>query len=182
MRAVSSPGVIYKLHPAFLMSQPLPCDQMPYVPVGWQPFPRPEQQRANAIRLKPGEDFAHTRGVVKYRFYHSRNQSKRIYEAFEGGDKLMPADDLVELADSLQTKTSFPQSTLDLAFERYSKRKQPQDTAAKRESLMTQAGIMLEKHESFEAQEWGFSQAVFEDEMRRMLGKVRTRMAFYPPS
>ena len=83
MRAVSSPGVIYKLHPAFLMSQPLPCDQMPYVPVGWQPFPRPEQQRANAIRLKPGEDFAQTTGVVKYHFQHSRNQSKRIYEEFE---------------------------------------------------------------------------------------------------
>lgn len=182
MRAVSSPGVIYKLHPTFLMSQPVPCDQMPYVPVGWQPFPRPEQQRANAIRLKPGEDFAQTMGVVKYRFYHSRNQSKRIYEEFEGGDKLIPADDLANFADSLQTKTAFPQSTLDLAFERYSQRKQPQDTAAKRESLMTQAGIMLEEHGSFEAQEWGFNQAVFEAEVERMLSKVRTRLTFYPPS
>lgn len=92
----------------------------------------------------------------------------------------MPADDLANFADSLHTKTAFPQSTLDLAFERYSQRKQPQDTAAKRESLMAAAGITLEEHNSFAMQEWGFSQAVFEDEMQRMLGKVRTRMAFYP--
>ena len=42
--------------------------------------------------------------------------------------------------------------------------------------------ITLEEHESFEPQEWGFNQAVFEAEVERMLGKVRTRMAFYPPS
>lgn len=177
MRAQSAPGVIYKLHPMFLLDSAQGCGETPYVPVGWQPFPRPEQQRANAIRLKPGEDFAHTRGVVKYRFYHSRNQSKRIYEAFEGGDTLMPADQLVGFADSLHTKTAFPQSTLDLAFERYSQRKQPQDTAAKRQSLMAAAGITLEEHNSFATQEWGFSQAVFEGEMQRMRGKVRSRLA-----
>ena len=182
MRAQSAPGVIYKLHPMSLLDSAQGCGETPYVPVGWQPFPRPEQQRANAIRLKPGEDFAHTRGVVKYRFYHSRNQSKRIYEEFEGGDTLMPADQLAGFADSLHTKTAFPQSTLDLAFERYSQRKQPQDTAAKRQSLMAAAGITLEEHNSFATQEWGFSQGVFEDEMRRMLGRVRTRMAFYPSS
>lgn len=178
MRAVSLPGVIYQLQPAFLMSQPVPCDEIPYVPVGWQPFPRPEQQRANAIRLKLGEDFAQISGVAKYYFQHSRNQSKRIYEAFEGGDKLMPADALADFAESLQTKTSFPQSTLDQAFQSYAKRRKFQDTPAKRQSLMTQAGIMLEEHGSFEAQEWGFNQAVFEAEVERMLSKVRTRICF----
>lgn len=47
---------------------------------------------------------------------------------------------------------------------------------------MAAAGISLEEHNSFEAQEWGFSQAVFETEIERMLSKVRTRIAFYPPS
>lgn len=182
MRMLSNPGVIYKLHPILSIDPTIKPDEMSYVPVGWQPFPRPEQQRANAIRLKPSEDFSKTMGVTKYYFHHSRNQSKRIYEEFEGGDKLMPADDLANFADSLQTKTAFPQSTLDLAFERYSQRKQPQDTAAKRQSLMTQAGITLEEHGSFEAQEWGFNQAVFEAEIERMLSKVRTRLTFYPPS
>src|SRR5690554_2681771 len=173
MRMLSNPGVIYKLHPILSIDPTIKPDEMPYVPVGWQPFPRPEQQRANAIRLKPGEDFAQTTGVVKYRFYHSRNQSKRIYEEFEGGDTLMPADDLANFADSLHTKTAFPQSTLDLAFERYNQRKPPQDTAAKRQSLMTQAGITLEKHVSFEPQEWGFNQAVFEAEIERMCNYQR---------
>ena len=180
MRGQSKLGVIYKFHPAFLMSPPMGCNEMPYIPVGWQPFPRPEQQRANAIRLKLGEDFAQTIGVVKYYFQHSRNQSKRIYEEFEGGDKLMPADDLASFADSLETKNCFPQSALDLAFQSYGERKQPQDTVDKRQSLMAKAGIALEEHDSFKAQEWSFKQEVFDAEIQRMLSKVRTRMVFYP--
>ena len=178
MRAVLSPGVIYKHHPMNLIDPALGYDEIPYVPVGWQPFPRPEQQRANAIRLKAGEDFVKAMPVTPYYFQHSRNQSKRIYEEFEGGDKLLPADDLVSFADSVQTKNTFPQSTLDLAFRRYGKRRQPQDTAEKRRGLMAQAGIMLENHNSFETQEWGFSQQVFDVEIQRMLSKVRTRLTF----
>lgn len=179
MRATSAPGVIYKMHPALMMGAiGAGCDEMPYQPVGWQPFPRPEQQRANAIRLKSGEDFAQTSGVVKYRFQHSRNQSKRIYEMFEGGDKLMPADELADFADSLQTKTSFPQSTLDEAFQSYGQRRKPQNTTAKRASLMSKAGITLEEHDSFKTQEWSFNQAAFDTEIQRMLSKVRTRMVF----
>lgn len=183
MRAISAPGIIYKMHPMLMMGVAgAGFDEMPYMPVGWQPFPRPEQQRANAIRLKSGEDFAQTSGVVKYRFQHSRNQSKRIYEMFEGGDKLMPADELADFADSLQTKTSFPQSTMDEAFQSYGQRRKPQGTAAKRASLMDKAGVALEEHDSFKAQEWNFKQEAFDAEIQRMLGRVRVRMAYYPPS
>lgn len=180
--AQSKLGVIYKFHPTFLMNPPMGCNEMPYIPVGWQPFPRPEQQRANAIRLKPGEDFTKSMPVVKYRFQHSLDQSKRIYEEFDGGDKLMPADDLASFADSLEAKNCFPQSTLDLAFQSYGKRKQPQDTVDKRQSLMAKAGITLEEHDSFKTQEWSFKQEAFDAEIQRMLGKVRMRLAFYPPS
>lgn len=181
MSSRSAPGIIYSLHPFLLMSQPAPCGEMPYVPVGWQPFPRPEEQRANAIRLKPGEDFAKSMYVTKYRFQHSRSQSKRIYEEFEGGDKLMPADDLAEFAEQLQTKVSFPQSTLDQAFHSYGQRKKPLDTEAKRQGLMNKAGITLEEQDSFTMQEWSFKKETFDAEILRMLGKVRTRVASYLP-
>lgn len=182
MRATNAPGVIYKMHPVFMMAVGSVCDEMPYQPVGWQPFPRPEQQRANAIRLKPGEGLSQAGGAAKYYFQHSRNQSKRIHEEFEGGDKLMPADDLASFADSLETKNCFPQSTLDLAFQSYGERKQPQDTVDKRQSLMAKAGITLEEHDSFKTQEWSFKQEAFDAEIQRMLSKVRTRMVCYPPS
>lgn len=182
MRAQSAPGVIYKLHPMFLMDSAQGCGEIPYVPVGWQPFPRPEQQRANAVRLKPGEDFATSMPVAKYYFKHCPKHSKHIYEEFEGGDLLLPADELAGFAESLMTKTSFPQSTLDQAFQSYEQRKQPQNTAEKRQDLMASAGITLEAHNSFETQDWNFSQHAFEEEIQRMLSKVRTRMAFYPQS
>lgn len=177
MRMASPPGVIYKLIPLFMPDQ-LTEDEVPYVPVGWQPFPRPEQQRANAIRLKPGEDFVKSFVVSKHYFHHSRNQSKRIYEEFEGGAKLMPDDALAEFADSVQSKTAFPQSTLDLAFERYGQRKQPQNTQTKRKALMDAAGITLEEEDTFATQEWSFNQAVFDEEIKRMLGKIRMRVMY----
>lgn len=177
-RMLSAPGIIYKLCPTLLIDPTADADQIPYIPVGWQPFPRPEEQRANAIRLKPGEDFATSMQVEKYYFQHSYCQSKRIYEEFEGGDKLMPADDLVDFADSLQTRTNFPQSTLDHAFCSYAKRRKNQDTQTKRQSLMTAAGITLEAKDSFKTQDWGFKQEVFNAEIQRVLGRVQTRMAF----
>ena len=157
-------------------------DEEPYVFVGWQPFTRPEQQRANAIRLQPREDFLKLRSMTPYYFRHSRNQSKRIYEEFEGGDKLMPADELADFADILQTKTSFPQSTLDQAFQSYGLRRKAQDTPDKRASLMAKAGITLEERDSFKTQVWNFNQEAFDAEVQQMLSRVRTRMAFFLPS
>lgn len=177
VRAMSSPGVIYKLHPAFLMSQPLPCDQMPYVPVGWQPFPRPEQQRANAIRLKPGEDFAQTMGVVKYRFYHSRNQSKRIYEEFEGGNKLMPADDLAELADQVQRQTIFNHDVIKRAFQRYAARRNPISSDEDKEAMIKKAGIEIEGSSNAKFG-WNFNQEEFDKELNRVVNRIRFRMVF----
>lgn len=182
MCAQSKPGVIYQLNSILLMDSAVGCDEESYIPVGWQPFPRPEQQRANAIRLQPREDFLKLGVVTPYYFQHSCDQSKRIYEEFEGGDKLMPADELADFADSLQTKTSFPQSTLDQAFQSYGLRRKPQDTPANRATLMAKAGISLEEHDSFKTQEWSFKQEAFDAEIQRMLSKMRTRMALFLPS
>ena len=178
MRMTPKPGVIYQLQPAFLIAQDSD-NGIPYTPIGWQPFPRPEQQRANAIRLPAGEDFVESLPVASHYFNHSRNQSKRIYEEFEGGEKLLPADDLADFAESVQSKTNFPQHTLDEAFRLYEKRRKPQDTANKRQSLMARAGITLEYPGDSEAYRWNFSQQAFDAEIQRMLGRVRSRWACY---
>ncbi|NWO07105.1 MAG: FRG domain-containing protein [Alteromonadaceae bacterium] len=178
MRMNPIPGVIYQLLPDILIAKQ-GDGKIPYTPVGWQPFPRPEQQRANAIHLGAGEDFVKTLPVASFRFKHSRNQSKRIYEEFEGGDKLFPADDLADFAESVQSKTTFPQRTLEVAFKLYEKRRKPQDTAEKRESLMSRAGITLDRQKSCVTQQWDFCQKKFDAEIQRMLGRVRFRGACY---
>lgn len=76
MRMNPTPGVIYQLQPALLIAHQ-GDGGIPYTPVGWQPFSRPEQQRANAVRLQVGEDFIRSLPVTSYYFQHSRNQSKR---------------------------------------------------------------------------------------------------------
>lgn len=177
MRMVPPPGVIYVLHPDALLGYQ-GGEGFPYKPVGWQPFPRPEQQRANAVCMGTGEDFAKSLPVDIFYFQHSRNQSKRIYEEFDGGDKLFPADGLADFAESVQSKNSFPQRTLDEAFTIYGKRKKPQDTAEKRQRLMLRAGIMLEGQGCYKASSWDFNQKAFDDEVQRMQGRLRFRFSF----
>lgn len=51
-------GVIYRITPALMCSMARPGG--PFGPVhivGWQPLPRPEQQRAFVVKMKPGQDF-----------------------------------------------------------------------------------------------------------------------------
>lgn len=175
MRAINPAGVIYKLHPAFLMDPAVGCDEMPYIPVGWQPFSRPEQQRANAIRLQPGEDFTKTQVTALY-FHHSYNQSKRIYEEFEGGDKLLPPDELVDFADNLMAKTSFPSAIIEEAFNRYTQRKSFTDTARNRTAFMAKSGIQQEVENSLGTLKWNFNQQIFAQEMQQLGLRIRARL------
>lgn len=177
IRMLSKPGVIYKLNTAFLMTAADKPDEMPYVPVGWQPFPRPEQQRANAIRLKPGEDFATSMPVAKYYFQHSRSQSKRIYEEFEGGNKLMPSDDLAELADQVQRQTIFNHDVIKRAFQRYAARRNPISSDEDKEAMIKKAGIEIEGSSNAKFG-WNFNQEEFDKELNRVVNRIRFRMAF----
>lgn len=79
------------------------------------------------------------------------------------------------VATALSTKNSFSQSTLEAAFISYAKRRKPQDTDEKRQDLMNKAGIMLEAEGSFETQGWSFERETFDDEVERMLTRIRYR-------
>lgn len=176
MRMSSKPGVIYKLNTVFLTAPTGKTNDIPYVPVGWQPFPRPEEQRANAIRLKPGEDFATSMPVAKYYFHHSRSQSKRIYEEFEGGNTLMPSDDLAELADQVQRQTIFNLDVIKRAFKRYAARRNPISSDEDKEAMIKKAGIELEGSNNTKFG-WNFNQEEFDKELKCVVNRIRFRLA-----
>lgn len=177
MRAAKLPGVIYKLMPTFLLNEGLDGQPLSYVPVGWQPFPRPEKQRANAIHLNPREDFIKKRGIASFYFHHSYNQSKRIYEEFEGGEALIPVDALSDFAENLMAKTCFPESTIKKAFQRYRSRKKLPNTVRNCTDIMIEAGITQEPKDSFETLNWAFSKQEFENELQRLNKRIRWRLA-----
>lgn len=121
MKNCLKPGVIFKLIPALAML-PQGDEQPAYTPIGWQPFERPEQQRANGYRLGMGEDFAKVPTVSKFRFKHNRQESKRIHDLFEGGDSLFPHEPLAEFADHVKALTQFTQTQINEASAKFVQR------------------------------------------------------------
>ena len=72
-------GVIYRITPV-LMSSMEQADE-PSVPVhivGWQPLPRPEQQRAFVVKMEPGVDFTSLPTLETFHFQHQEHISHRI--------------------------------------------------------------------------------------------------------
>ena len=84
------PGVMYDFPPIALTPPFVPNDR--YVDVGWQPLQRPAQQRASAVYLFKGEDFAGLPLVAAWPFRHDRGIAERLLDQFDGGAALFPAD------------------------------------------------------------------------------------------
>lgn len=88
--------------------------------VGWQPLPRPEQQRASTYKLKENEDFTNFKHVNSYLFLHNRSQSKEIWQKFDKGRILFPKDSIKEVAEIFKKLTSFTENEISEAKSRFS--------------------------------------------------------------
>ncbi|MDD5240521.1 MAG: FRG domain-containing protein [Sulfuricella sp.] len=116
VRATAEPGVIYRASRAHLSLTQVVSEQGSLEIVGWQPFPRPEQQRAFAIRLKRHSDFHQHPHTQRFLFRQERGVSARIYEMFEGGALLFPEDSVAQLADEAKQVKAFTRSQLERAW------------------------------------------------------------------
>lgn len=174
MQACLKKGVMYRITPAIAM---LPHGDEPpaYTPIGWQPFERPEQQRANAYRLAVGEDFAKVPTVTKFRFAHNWKVSKQIYEQFEGGDLLFPHDPLAEFADHVKALTQFTQVQINAASEKFARRKGQTPDNETIQAWLTQKGITITAAEAIEQFNWRFDEHAFEQKLQNMGKRIRYR-------
>lgn len=111
------PGVIYRLIFAFAMNHP-DCGEDAFSTIGWQPLPRPAQQRAFAIRLKPNQDFRSLHGVGWHYFRQSAKVSHRIWKAFREGESLFPNDAVMELSHRAKALQEFTRCQIDRAWMR----------------------------------------------------------------
>jgi len=133
-------GVIYRVTSCILE------DQQPesFHLVGWQPLPRPEQQRAFAIRMKPGQDFVNNLFTTE-RAYFKQNAaiSHRIWQEFDEGRALLPSDPAARLATQAQALTEFTDSQLATAWSRMETWEGNRYTPEQRASLEVSSGIMV---------------------------------------
>lgn len=174
MQACLKKGVMYQIPPALAM---LPHGDEPpaYTPIGWQPFERPEQQRANAYRLAVGEDFAKVQTVAKFRFAHNWEVSKQIYEQFEGGDLLFPHDPLAEFADHVKALTQFTQAQINAASEKFAQRKGQTPDNETIQAWLTQKGVSLVDEGTLTPFNWRFDEQAFEQKLAEMGKRIRVR-------
>lgn len=87
--------------------------------LGLQPFPRPGNQKAFAIRLKQMEDFSTLPSVTKTVFSHSLECSEFLYEVFDGGKILFPDDPIAKIAKKINYERVFTYDSLNALHERY---------------------------------------------------------------
>ena len=87
--------------------------------LGWQPLPRPEQQRANILKVSKDTNLDTVNGVQKYYFKHSISQSRKIWKMFDEGKTLFPDDSAADLANECSKLNSFTQKQIDKALERF---------------------------------------------------------------
>lgn len=112
------PGVIYRVNPALLdMACPQESGDYTLRIVGWQPLPRPEQQRAYAVQLRSGQDFCQLPSIEKFQFSHNVAISHSIWEAFDRGDALFPTDAAAELSLRAKELVNFTCDQIDRAWQ-----------------------------------------------------------------
>ncbi|MDR9498512.1 MAG: FRG domain-containing protein [Hydrogenovibrio sp.] len=172
MKACLKKGVMFKMMPAIAI---LPQGDEPpaYMPIGWQPFERPEQQRANAYRLAVGEDFAKV--AAKFRFAHNWEVSKQIYEQFEGGDVLFPHDPLGEFAEHVKALSQFTRAQISAASEKTARFTGKIPDKASVQSWLSQKGCSEVDEREQTSFNWHFDEQVFETKLAEMGKRIRFR-------
>ena len=115
------PGVIYKINEMFMPPYVNNDDSIKseFVYIGWQPLPRPKQQRANAVKMAKGESFDKISSVKKYHFKHSLKYSQKIYKKFKGGSVIFPKDSAADLADQCKKLLNFTYQQIETGIKRY---------------------------------------------------------------
>lgn len=114
-RTDTPPGILYRIPPLPLIQFGI-SGKLTYV--GWQPFPRPEEQRACALIMERYENFATLPGVQFVKFRQDAAISQRIWNSFDKGRALFPNDAVSELARRAANLMEFTQSQINRGWEK----------------------------------------------------------------
>ena len=88
-----------------------------FLPLGFEPLPRPEAQAAVAISLFEGENLNDMPWATREEFKVTPDLSSRYLTMFDGGAKLFPADPFDDVVASLKNGPQIAEAALRIAFE-----------------------------------------------------------------
>ena len=150
--------------------------------VGWQPLTRPEQQRAFAIRMKPGQDFVHEIFTTERAYFkQSAAISHRIWKEFDEGRALFPNDPAAQLSKQAQYLMEFTEIQMARAWSRFEAWECKQYTPEQCAALEVSCGITVR---SSTALTWNHLDVETRDDqlnhmIEDVLKRVRYRRAMY---
>ncbi|HSW29732.1 MAG TPA: FRG domain-containing protein [Longimicrobiales bacterium] len=174
------PGVIYRTPPWEILAEIAPGVGLE--PVGWQPLPRPEQQRAYGLRLARGKDFHSVPAVQVVRFRQCAETSIRIWTAFDRGRALFPSDSTATLSSQARSLSSFSRHQVDRAWGRLDAWHGSTTSADERRRGELLAGIDLVQTAVLTCEPLGPDDNAEEvtERLTATLRKVRCRRVLYP--
>ncbi len=172
------PGVMYRFAPCLFVGIE---DSAQFQHVGWQPLHRPAQQRADALRMKKGQDFGSLPAVQRVRFRHSAKVSHRIWQSFDQGRTLFPKDAAAELAEQAKRLTRFTSQQLERAWQRLLEWHAHSLADAQRQSVVDNSGLAIVDHAvlSWDGLDVERDEDRMRSQLRLILEQVRYRMAAY---
>lgn len=136
------PGVIYGVSPVlFDRDTAMAKYGAEFQFVGWQPLPRPAQQRAGAFIMQPGRCFATLPGVKRAYFRHDLRVAEKVWEVFQGGEILFPYDEVAELSRTLQGLAETTTPVLDRAWSVLEKWEGKQIVKEHRSNVLKASGL-----------------------------------------
>lgn len=177
-----APGVMYRITPALMNSTAGP--DKPFGPVhivGWQPLPRPEQQRAFVVKMKPGQDFTSLPTVETFHFQQQAHISHRIWNAFDQGDALFPKDSAAELAQRAESLNAFTENQIERAWERQAQWTSESYESNQKAQIQESIGIAILESPSLDWNGLDFdtSEERMMEQFSEVVDRVRFRMAAY---
>lgn len=172
------PGVMYRLYDFILQSMMTEDKSLRgFRYLGWQPLPRPEQQRANVIKLAKGQDFETIRSVKKYYFKQSTSVSKKIYKMFDEGKSLFPDDSAEHLAQDCKSLMEFTNGQIERAFNRFEEWTGKRLNEKYKKEIIKKLELKIVEKTSLK---WDklldTDSKVWEDKLLETMSKVRYRM------
>lgn len=175
-------GVMYRITPALMMGRGGTEDALgPVHIVGWQPLPRPEQQCAFVVKMKPDQDFTSLLSVETFHFQHQAHISHRIWNAFDQGEALFPTDSAAELARQAESLSEFTESQIGRAWQRLAEWTAETDSPIDTVRIQTATGMTMVETPRLNWSGLGTetSEERLMEQFREVVDRVRFRMAAY---
>lgn len=114
-----------------------------FLPLGLEPLPRPEAQRAIALRFGQGENLNDMSWVKRQEIEITPELSRHYFEMFDGGEKLFPDNPFDDHIAALRTNRTVPLQALEFGLEQGLLPAHPEGVTGARNTLRA-AGFVVE--------------------------------------